>query len=115
MQHNSQEGFWIFKGDGISTQSQPKAPKTSKNPVSLIAAWHSALNLRGIIDQNNFLTSFAAKLERALSETITVDKILAHYYFATLRLAPKLYKDFKNVSDTEFINVVQDKLYTIIA
>ncbi len=81
-----------------------KGEQTSTNPVATIFAWSGALNKRGELDGNRELSDFAARLEKAVLDTINSGVMTGD--LALLCSDP----DVKKVTTGEFIKAVRARI-----
>jgi len=77
--------------------------ETSTNPIASIFAWTSALRYRGTFDGTPDVTAFAARLEKAVTDTVEAG-------FMTKDLALLVGKDQKWLATRQYIEKVAERL-----
>ena len=81
-----------------------KGEKTSTNPVATIFAWTGALGKRGELDGNEALTAFAARLEKAVLDTVESGVMTGD--LASLCRG----EDVRSVDTEGFLRAIRDRL-----
>ena len=81
-----------------------KGEKTSTNPVATIFAWTGALGKRGEMDGNEDLAAFAARLEKAVLDTVESGVMTGD--LASLCRG----KDVRSVDTEGFLRAIRERL-----